>query len=126
MFFKTKKKEKQKTFIYCPKCNTELIKNGLFIKDEDGVLEYGCPKCGTTSFWDFSFPAPYLRTCKDCMHIHDNDFGSPYCEKEVKKNVVHIHKKCLMCEDVNIAIPDFLLHMEEQTLKESLFNIQMN
>lgn len=53
MFFKTKKKEKQKTFIYCPKCNTELIKNGLFIKDEDGVLEYGCPKCGTTSFWDF-------------------------------------------------------------------------
>lgn len=85
MFFKTKKKEKQKTFIYCPKCNTELIKNGLFIKDEDGVLEYGCPKCGTTSFWDFSFPAPYLRTCKDCMHIHDNDFGSPYCEKEVNK-----------------------------------------
>lgn len=85
MFFKTKKKEKQKTFIYCPKCNTELIKNGLFIKDEDGVLEYGCPKCGTTSFWDFSFPTPYLRTCKDCMHIHDNDFGSPYCEKEVNK-----------------------------------------
>ena len=84
MIFK-RKKNKQSTFICCPKCNIELIKNGLLIKDRDGIVEYGCLKCGNTSFWDFSFPTPYLRTCKDCVHMCNNDFGSHYCEKEMNK-----------------------------------------
>lgn len=55
----------------------------MFIKDEDGVLKYEYPECGNTSFWGFSFPSPYFRTCKDCMHICDNDFGSYCCEKQM-------------------------------------------
>ena len=54
-----KKKEKQRTFLYCPKCNTELFKNGILIKNDYGIVEYNCPNCGNTSFWDFSFSAPY-------------------------------------------------------------------
>lgn len=76
-------KNKQHTFVYCPKCNNELVKNGRFIEDNEGIVKYCCSKCGNISFWNFAnFPAPMLRTCGDCTYLIDNEFGSPYCEKE--------------------------------------------
>lgn len=33
--FKHTNKNKQHTFIYCPKCENEMIKNGQFIEDND-------------------------------------------------------------------------------------------
>lgn len=75
-------KNKQYTFIYCPKCHNELVKNGQFIEDNDGIVKYRCPKCGTISSWDFAnYPVPYLRTCGDCKHLLIHKFDSPYCEK---------------------------------------------
>lgn len=76
-------KKKHYTFIYCPKCNKELIKNGHFIENNDGIVKYKCAKCGEISFWDFAnFPAPILRTCGYCRHLIDDGLGTPYCEKE--------------------------------------------
>ena len=76
-------KKKQYTFIYCPKCFKELIKNGQFIEDNDGIIKYKCSKCGEISFWDFgNFPVPMLRTCGHCEHLIDEGLGTPYCEKE--------------------------------------------
>lgn len=76
-------KKKQYTFIYCPKCRNEMIKNGQFIKDNDGIMKYRCSKCGTISFWDFgNFPAPMLRTCEDCEHLIHHEAGLQYCKKE--------------------------------------------
>lgn len=76
-------KKKQYTFIYCTKCNNELIKNGQFIEDNDGVVKYRCSKCGTISFWDFgNFPVPMLRTCENCLYLIYTKFGSSYCRKE--------------------------------------------
>lgn len=77
---------KQRTFIYCPKCNKELIKNGQFIEDNDSIVKYRCSRCGNISFWDFgSFPVPMLRTCGHCNHLICDKFGCPYCEKEERK-----------------------------------------
>lgn len=59
---KYREKKGQKTFIYCPMCNTEMISNGNFIEDREGIVEYECSKCGCVSFWDFSFLPPYLIT----------------------------------------------------------------
>lgn len=59
---KYKEKNGQKTFIYCPRCNAEMISNGNFIEDKEGIVEYECSKCGCVSFWDFSFLPPYLIT----------------------------------------------------------------
>lgn len=79
-------KNKQYTFLYCPKCNNELVKNGRFIEDNDGIVKYCCSKCGNISFWDFgNFPVPILRTCGYCKHLIDDGFGSPYCKKEERK-----------------------------------------
>ena len=85
MIFKRKNKKKQGLSIYCPRCNSELISSGRFIEDKDGIVKYQCNKCGTTSFWNFDYPAPYLRTCGECIHLIDNEFGSPYCKKEANK-----------------------------------------
>lgn len=52
-------KEKQTTFIYCPNCNNELVKNGNFIKDTD-LVYYKCKKCGMNSKWLFDAPVPIL------------------------------------------------------------------
>lgn len=52
-------KRKQLTFIYCPKCNNELIKNGTFIKDID-LVYYECSQCGKKSKWLFDAPTPIL------------------------------------------------------------------
>ena len=79
-------KNKQHTFIYCRKCNNELVKNGQFIEDNDGIIKYRCSKCGNISFWDFAnFPVPMLRTCGDCAHLIVDEFGYPYCEKENRR-----------------------------------------
>lgn len=76
-------KHRQYTFIYCPKCRNEMVKNGQFIEDNDGIVKYSCSKCGTISFWDFgNFPVPMLRTCGYCKHLIDEGLGTPYCEKE--------------------------------------------
>ncbi len=76
-------KKKQYTFVYCPRCNNELVKNGQFIEDNDGIVKYRCSKCGIISFWDFgNFPVPMLRTCGYCKHLIDEGLGTPYCEKE--------------------------------------------
>ena len=53
------RKKKQTTFVYCPKCNNELVKNGDLIKDTDFVY-YKCNKCGHESKWDFDTPCPIL------------------------------------------------------------------
>lgn len=80
-------KHKQHTFVYCPKCHNELVKNGQFIEDNDGIVKYRCSKCGIISFWDFAnFPAPMLRTCGYCKYLIDDGFGCPYCEKENNGN----------------------------------------
>lgn len=84
--FKHINKNKQHTFIYCPKCENEMIKNGQFIEDNDGIVKYRCSKCWTVSFWDFgNFPVPMLRTCGHCEHLIDDGLGSPYCEKEEQR-----------------------------------------
>ena len=52
---------KQTTFVYCPQCNNELVKNGNLIKDTDFVY-YKCSKCGQESKWCFDTPCPILMT----------------------------------------------------------------
>ncbi len=54
-----KRKEKQTTWCYCPKCNNELCSSNSFVKDTDFVY-YKCSQCGHDSKWDFDFPAPVL------------------------------------------------------------------
>jgi len=54
-----KEKQKQRTYVYCPKCDNELIKNGNLIKDTDFVY-FKCSKCGYESKWDFDTPCPIL------------------------------------------------------------------
>lgn len=71
-------KNKQHTFIYCRKCNNELVKNGRFIEDNDGIIKYCCSKCGNITFWDFAnYPVPKL--------IKDDELESIYgIKKEIK------------------------------------------
>lgn len=59
MYKYKKEREKQRTHVYCPKCNNELVKNGNLIKDTDFVY-YKCSKCGHESKWDFDAPCPIL------------------------------------------------------------------
>lgn len=76
-------KKKQYTFIYCPKCRNEMIKNGQFIEDSGGIVKYRCSKCGLVTFWDFgNFPVPMLRSCGYCRYLIDDGLGDSYCEKE--------------------------------------------
>lgn len=76
------KKPKQYTFIYCPKCNNEMVSNGHTIEDNDGIIKYKCSQCGNISFWDFAhFPVPYLITCADCRYAEFDDLGIVYCDK---------------------------------------------
>ena len=74
-----KSKPKQTCFVYCPKCQNELVSSNSFVEDKDGIVKYKCDKCGNVSFWDFThFPVPYLRTCaSDCEHfaIEDTYYG---------------------------------------------------
>lgn len=54
----------QRTFIYCPHCDCEMISNNSFVKDTDFVY-YKCKNCETESKWDFDCPAPYLFEYKE-------------------------------------------------------------
>lgn len=76
------KKRSQHTFVYCPKCNNEMVHYGYFIEETDGIVKYRCSKCGNISFWDFAhFPVPYLRTCTDCRHLEFNNIGKACCNE---------------------------------------------
>lgn len=64
-------KSKQYTFIYCPKCNNEMIKNGQFIEDAGGIVKYRCSKCGNITFWDFAnYPIPVLIKDDELESMH--------------------------------------------------------
>lgn len=52
-------KGKRYSFIYCPKCDADLIENNSFTEDTDYVY-YRCTNCGTESIWDFDVPCPIL------------------------------------------------------------------
>ena len=54
-----KKKRKQPTFCYCPKCRNELISSHSFVKDEIYVY-FKCTKCGKETKWYFDAPVPIL------------------------------------------------------------------
>ena len=54
-----KKKTKQTTFCYCPKCNDELISNSSFVSDEE-LVTYKCSNCTHVSKWLFDAPIPIL------------------------------------------------------------------
>ena len=56
-----------------------MVSNGYYISDHDGIVKYRCSLCGTVSFWDFSLPTPYLRTCADCEHLRYFNDGSAVC-----------------------------------------------
>ena len=80
-----KRKQKQTTYCYCPRCHTELVSSS-FIADRDGIIEYRCSRCGEKTFWDFiHYPVPYLRTCRDCHYLIDDGMGKPYCPKQMKE-----------------------------------------
>lgn len=61
-----KEKDKQRTHVYCPQCNNELIKNGTLLKDTDYVY-FKCSKCGIESKWDFDLPCPVLIKDKELI-----------------------------------------------------------
>ena len=54
-------KKGQHTFIYCPKCDLELISSqSWFYRKKDGTEVYMCKNCGTKSLWDFDCVVPIL------------------------------------------------------------------
>jgi len=65
---KTKKElKRQRTFIYCPTCQNELISGRefsserLIAMDKDRLLEwFKCNVCKTITKWDFDAPTPIL------------------------------------------------------------------
>lgn len=52
-------KQGQRTFVYCPHCETELISSNSFVADTDYVY-YKCANCKTETKWDFDFLCPIL------------------------------------------------------------------
>lgn len=86
MFNLFKRKPKQSTYCYCPKCNNELVSSNSFVEDNDGIVKYRCSKCGEITFWDFiHYPVPFLRTCGDCYFLIDDGMGKPVCMMENRK-----------------------------------------
>ena len=75
-------RHKQHTFIYCPRCNNEMIKNGRYIGVHKGLAIYECNRCGDITHWLFETPAPILITCADCQHIEFDNCGQVCCEYE--------------------------------------------
>ena len=55
-------KQGQKTFIYCPKCNMELISSESRIEGTVPMPSehYRCTNCYTLTEWDFDSPTPIL------------------------------------------------------------------
>ncbi len=81
MFHKIfKRKPKQTTYCYCPRCNNELVSSNSFVEDQDGIVKYRCSKCDEITFWDFiHYPVPILRTCGDCHFLIDDGMAKPEC-----------------------------------------------
>ena len=60
-------RKRQRTFIYCPSCNFELVAGGEWLGQEVTTMyeAYRCARCDTTSVWDFDlFPVP-VRVLRD-------------------------------------------------------------
>ena len=74
-------RNEQHTFVYCPKCHNEMVSNGFCISDHDGIVKYRCSLCNNVSFWDFTLPVPFLRTCAVCRHLLYGNDGSTFCSK---------------------------------------------
>ena len=49
---------KQRTFVYCPKCNFEMCSMNNSIERKDGKIIHICKNCGVSSHWDYDFPTP--------------------------------------------------------------------
>ena len=71
---KLKYKEGQRTFIYCPHCNEELIsQEKAFIKHDlsiDPSEYFYCQNCYTLSQWNFDAPCPMLEKTYDFHDVH--------------------------------------------------------
>lgn len=80
-------KRRQHVFMYCPKCNNELIKNGTIIEPGRDIVKCMCNRCGNISFWDIAhYPVPVIRTCADCIHMELNNCGEATCEENCSPN----------------------------------------
>lgn len=100
---KYKEEKEQKTFIYCPRCNTEMISNENFIEDKEGIVEYECSKCGCISFWDFSFLPTYLIT--QILNLKGNNMETiiELDSEDIRKIIA---KKC------GVDVDDVILKVE--------------
>lgn len=54
------RKDKQRTFVYCPICKFELAKGGRFMQDTEKGVEYMCGRCNCRSLWYFDDPVPWI------------------------------------------------------------------
>ena len=55
-----KRKPKQTSFCYCPKCKNELISSNSFVREDDCCAYYKCSKCGKETMWRLDTPVPFL------------------------------------------------------------------
>lgn len=68
-----RKHNKQHTFIYCPKCDMELISSNAVIEHDlkkDPYEYFVCKSCGTLSKWNFDLPCPILLQSYNCIDVH--------------------------------------------------------
>lgn len=49
---------KQKTFVYCPRCNFEMCSMNNASDMSNGFVYHICKNCGAGSEWDYDSPAP--------------------------------------------------------------------
>lgn len=49
---------KQRTFVYCPRCNYELCSMNNATEGEDDLVFHVCTNCGAGTRWDYDYPAP--------------------------------------------------------------------
>lgn len=78
-------KEEQTTYVYCPRCHTELIStNSYYGQDEKGLEHFKCTICKTHSIWDFDTPTPVLIDKEE----YPNQYYNPTW-KEPKYDIDH-------------------------------------
>lgn len=53
-------KKGQNTFIYCPRCDLELISSHSHLYSKNGLEIFKCRQCYIKSNWDFTTPVPIL------------------------------------------------------------------
>lgn len=87
---KTKKKEKQTTFCYCPVCKSELISTNSYVGESEFV-RFRCNNCKTDSKWIFDTPIPLhiesdintlLKLC-ECINIEVDSAIKSIGNKEI-------------------------------------------